>query len=160
MSTNHDSLLNAVAKRDLLFCTKKASASEWKAQADKFMAADWAYDAVDFLTQSNDPNAIRQAAAKFEQEGNVFLLLKAYRALSIVDLSATEQTQLRNCAAKAEAGGKIRYAIKAFERLGETAEMERLKAMIATDGDMQVEEAAVFIPPTEEVVDEVTQEDA
>ncbi|MBS1984250.1 MAG: hypothetical protein JST16_08760 [Bdellovibrionales bacterium] len=149
MSEKWTSLPNAVAKRDLLFGVKKAESSEWKAWGDKFVGADWLYDGIDFLARTNDRASLLPIRQKAVTEGNVFLFLKIMRALDIADLDAETTALLKTCAENAEKAGMVRYAIKGFERLGDTERAEKLRQTIASDGDILAEAAAkVFIPPT------------
>lgn len=144
-------LPNAIAKRDFLFGVKKAATEEWKRMGEDFKSADWIYDSVDFLAQAQDMSALKALEPQVVDEGNTFLLQKIYRALGVHELGDHEKRQLLKCSEQAAALGKTRYAIKGFERLDMTDRAERLRATVATDGDIVAEaEAKVFIPPSEE----------
>ena len=151
MSENWTSLPHAIVKRDMLFGVKRPTQQEWKAYADKFLAAGWTYDAVDFLTQAGDNQTLRSLRDRLIPEGDVFLFLKIQRSLGIIDMDAAEQALLRQCSEKAEELGKNRYAMKGFEKLGDQARVEKIRALVSGDGDiLAAAETEVFIPPTEE----------
>lgn len=151
MSDQIGGLPHAITKRDLLFGVRKATSAEWRAWADKFLAADWAYDGIDFLGRADDRAALEALVPKVVDEGNVFLLQKIQRALGLVDLDDAHRRHLQTCSEKAAALGKNRYAIRGFEKLGQNDRVESLRALIASDGDIRAEaQANVFIPSSEE----------
>ncbi len=155
MSQKTDQLPNAIQKRDLLFGVRTANAQEWKKGAEQFLGADWIYDGVDFLTQAGDKTSLESLYKQVCSEGNTFLLQKIFRALGITELGDAEKKLLADCSRAAESQGKLRYAMKGFERLGETTEVERIRALVATDGDIVAEaQSEVFIPPISEEEDE------
>lgn len=138
-------LPDAIAKRDLLFAKKTpAIESELASYGQAFEEASWLSDATDFFSQTKDKAALQRLRQKSIAEGNSFLFLKAQRFLGEEDFPKAD---LLECARQAEKLGKIRYAIKAYERLEDNAEVARLSALIATDGDRISEaESKVFIP--------------
>lgn len=145
-------LPNAIAKRDLLFGAKKATPEEWKAMATAFEQADWLSDAADFSNQSQNNETLKKIRSLAQDEGNSFLFMKASRFLGEEDTVG-----LLACAQKAESLGKIRYALKAYEKLERKEDYDRVKSLVAQDGDIQAEEESkVFIPPSE---DEITEEE-
>lgn len=147
-------LPNAIAKRDLLFGAKKATAEEWKSMAAAFEGADWTSDAADFRAQALDKEALRALRTQARDEGNSFLFLKTSRLLAEEDLPG-----LLQCALNAEEQGKIRYAIRAHEKLENKEELIRLRALVSEDGDIVAEaESQVFIPPSEEDIIEEENE--
>lgn len=151
LSQKIDRLPSAIQKRDLLFGVRTANAQEWKNGAQQFLAEDWVYDGIDFLTQAGDKAALESLFQKITSEGNTFLLQKIFRSMGIVELGDSDKQWLRKCSEVAEAQGKYRYAMKGFERLGETADVERIRAMVSQDGDIVTEaKSEVFIPPISE----------
>lgn len=138
-------LPDAIAKRDLLFAKKTpAVESELAAFGQALEESSWLSDAADFFSQSKDKAALQRLRQKSVAEGNSFLFLKAQRLLGDEDFPKAE---LLECARQAEKQGKIRYAIKAYERLEDNAEAARLSVLIAGDGDRISEaESKVFIP--------------
>ena len=134
---------DAITKRDILHGHKKMSDSQKKDLGISLSNAEWYSDAIDFLTlEKSELEKIKTAAIA---EGNTFLLTKVFRALG-----EENNDDLLRTAMKAEELGKIRYAIKAYEKLGKTEKAEALKANIADDGDMKTALNDVFIPKTEE----------
>lgn len=155
MSQKIDKLPSAIQKRDLLFGVRTADAQEWKKGAQDFLEADWIYDGIDFLTQAGARAELEGLYEKVCSEGNTFLLQKIFRSLGITELTDKEKQLLRRCSEKAEALGLHRYALKGFERLDETAGVERIRALIVNDGDIVAEaQSQVFIPPISEEDDE------
>jgi len=141
-------LPDAIFKRDVLFGARKASQAELVSLAKDFEGEGWLSDAVDFLTQAKDDAGLRRLRGQSIEEGDVFLFLKISRSLG--DTEAV-QADLRRCADKAAALGKVRYAIKGLEKAGFEAEAETLRATVAEDGDIKAEAEAkkVFIPEHE-----------
>lgn len=148
-------LPDAIAKRDLLY-VKKASVNEAVLvdYAQSFVEAGWFSDAADFANQAKNKEVLMALRQKSVAEGNSFLFLKLHRLIGDESLPTAE---LLRCAQRAEELGKFRYAIKAYERLENTAEAERVAALIATDGDRISEaESKVFIPTGQ---DEIAEEE-
>lgn len=144
MSKNlNASFPDAITKRDILHGHKKMSDAQKKTLGTGLAEAEWYSDAIDFLTlETAELEKIKSAAIN---EGNTFLLSKIFRSLG-----QENHDELLRAAMKAEELGKIRYAIKAYEKLGKTEKAESLKSSIANDGDMKTELNDVFIPKTEE----------
>jgi hypothetical protein len=144
MSKNlNASFPDAITKRDILHGHKKMSDSQKKTLGTSLAEAEWYSDAIDFLTlETAELEKIKVAAIK---EGNTFLLSKIFRSLG-----QENDDELLRAAMKAEELGKIRYAIKAYEKLGKIEKAEALKESISGDGDMKTELNDVFIPKSEE----------
>jgi len=144
MSKNLDSNFpDAITKRDILHGYKKMSDSQKKTLGSSLSEAGWYSDAIDFLTlEPAELDKIKKAAI---DEGNTFLLGKIFRVSG-----QDNNDELLRASMKAEELGKIRYAIKGYEKLEKTEKVEALKASIANDGDMKTALNDVFIPKTEE----------
>ncbi len=137
-----------IEKRDILYGVKKLSAGESKKLVGDLETEGWISDALDFMGHAHDHEGLKRLRSRAVEEGNSFLFFKISRLLGETEAPRTE---LAACASKAEALGKIRYAIKAYEKLGDESKVEALKATIATDGDIVAEsEQTVFIPENEE----------
>jgi hypothetical protein len=68
--------------------------------------------------------------------------------------------QILECAQRAEALGKTRYAIMAYEKLGDTQKVESLRDSIAQDGDIiALREAETFIAVNQEEIQTEATED-
>lgn len=146
---SHTKLPDAIFKRDVLYGARKVPTAKLIELGKDFERAGWVSDAVDFLTQAKDEGTLRGLRAKAVEEGDTFLFLKISRSLGDTE-SVFEE--LRKCAIKAVSLGKIRYAIKGYEKMGDEAAAEALRAQIANDGDIKAELEAkqqVFIPEHE-----------
>lgn len=152
MSTNFKNFPNAVQKRDMLW-RRASSDKELARLAADFEKAGWDSDAIDFFAQIKDFESLKRIQKSFVQSGDAFLFLKVQRWLSDSDF---DPAMLETCARNAEAQGKTRYAIRAWERLGNSAEAERLRTSISADGDIQAELASkTFVAENLEELEEV-----
>lgn len=99
------------------------------------------------MAYSKDSQGLEKIRGLAVEEGNTFLFLKISRLLD----EGEAKDSLLTCALNAEKAGKIRYAMKAYEKLGNIDKVEELRATVATDGDIIAEaEQSVFIPETED----------
>lgn len=138
------SLPDAIKKRDMIHSSKPDEVA-LKALGEAFESAGGLSDAIDFYAQIKDGQALKRLRAKAAEEGNSFLILKIAKYLA-EDKAGLDEDLLK-CARQAEAQGKIRYAIKAYERLEMTQEAEKLRERISEDADVQAElQNRVFIP--------------
>ena len=139
---------DAIFKRDVLYGARKVSVDQLTKLGNDFESGGWTSDAVDFLAQAKDTEGLKRIRAKSVEEGDTFLFLKASRSLGDLD---SVSDQLRICCENAAKAGKIRYAIKGYEKLGDEARADALRATVADDGDIKAEAAAkkVFIPEHE-----------
>lgn len=134
---------DAITKRDILHGVKKMNDAQKLNLGKEMSQAEWLSDAVDFLTLA--PEELDKILSKAVSEGNSFLVIKVFRATN------TEKTDLLlQCATNAEAQGKYRYALKAYEKLGKEDKVKSLKELLANDGDMKTALNDVFIPKSEE----------
>ena len=134
---------DAIVKRDILHGHKKMSDSAKLALGAELASEGWLSDAIDFL--ATDPQQLEAVKKAAVAEGNVFLLLKAFRSAGKED-----SNQLLEATQQAEALGKLRYAIKGYEKLESSEKVAELKAKISEDGDMKTALNDVFIPKSEE----------
>ena len=145
-----------IEKRDILYGVKKLSATESKKLVGTLESAGWDSDALDFMGHSQDQEGMARLRKAAVEEGNAFLFFKVGRLLGETE---APQAELLRCAQNAEKLGKIRYAIKGYEKLGDQERVDALKAQIATDGDILAEaEQTVFIPENEDEFLEETEE--
>jgi hypothetical protein len=142
---------DAIEKRDILHGRKKLSPQQKELIGLSLKDAGWASDAIDFLTENK--TELENIKKVIIEEGNVFLLLKIFRILN-----EENQSELLQATANAEAHGKIRYALKGYEKLGRTEKYESLKSSISEDGDMKSSLNSVFIPKSEEEREEEVDE--
>ena len=147
---NLSNLPDAIKKRDILFGVAKLSPEALKSMAENFEKNAWFSDAMDFYQQVKDKDALKRIRQLSIPEGDTFLFLKASRLLD-----ETPESELLECSKRAEALGKLRYALRGYERLESNAEAQaavaRIRAQIAQDPDIVAEAAAqVFIPASEE----------
>lgn len=147
--------LDAISKRNVLFGVSKMPPSKMVEAAKNMENQGNLSDAADFFHKASDKNELKRLRQKTVEDGDVFLFLKITRLLSEENV---DTAQLELCAQKAESIGKIRYAIMAYERLGNEEKVESLKNQVSQDLDIVFEreaKAQVFIPVhTEEIVDE------
>ena len=139
---------DAITKRDILHGSKKLTLEEKHAIGDRLKQIGWLSDSIDFV--ADDAPKLTALKAALIEEGNVFLLLKVFRLLN-----DENRDELVRASAKAEELGKIRYALKGYEKLDLPEKVESLKALIANDGDQKSALNSVFIPKTEEEREEV-----
>lgn len=138
------SLPDAIKKRDILHAGKTDS-EQLKKLAQDFESAGGVSDAIDFYAMAKDTDSLKNLRARAAEEGNTFLILKISKFLT--DDKVGLESDLLTAAKKAEELGKIRYAIKAYERLEQNEKAESLRQTIANDGDIRAElESRVFIP--------------
>jgi len=139
------SLPTAIEKRDILYGAVKVSTDKLKAMGNDFLKAGWYSDAADFFGQAGDRDSIGKLSEKALEDGDTFLLLKTARLLGDAD-SIT--AALERCALRAESLGKVRYAIRAYDQLGNVEKAKALREQVAQDGDIiaEAEAAKVFIP--------------
>jgi hypothetical protein len=153
---NLSELPTAIQKRDILYGVRKMSPEQLSTLGASFEKAGWLSDAADFYSQAKNETALKAMRDRAVQEGDVFLFLKISRSLHE---SEVPEALLLSCAEKAEQMGKNRYALKGYERLGRADKVEQIHALIANDGDIVAEaEATVFIPASEEEVEESDEE--
>lgn len=146
-----------IEKRDILYGVKKLSTTESAKLVETLFHEGWLSDSADFMAYSKDLSGLEKIRSRAVEEGNSFLFLKVSRLLEEAEVP---KDSLLACAINAEKSGKIRYAMKAYEKLGNVDKVEELRATIATDGDIIAEaEQSVFIPETEEEFLESAEEE-
>lgn len=151
-------LLGPIQKRDILYGVKKHSSQELVNISDDFKSEGWLSDALDFAHQAGDSQRIQKIRDESVETGQVFLFLKSSRFLGD---PPEGQSLLKQCAENAERAGKIRYAIMAFEKLGDNERVSKLKEKIQGDLDQVAEQNAqanVFIPEHSEELEGAEQE--
>ena len=124
--------LNPIRKRDLLYKKISTKDGDLLRVAKNFEAAGNLSDAADFFQES--PEELKRLLKTAAEEGDSFLFLKISRYLGE---SEFDRSLLASCAAKAKELGKTRYAILAYETLGEDEQVATLKESISEDGDQQ-----------------------
>ncbi len=134
-----------IQKRDILYGVKKTSNEELKVLAQNFLNEGWLSDAIDFSAFANAKDLLNEIKKIAIQEGNTFLYLKAHRMIGDAEISNQDLTA---CAATAESKGQWRYAIMAYEKLGQSEKVSDIKTKhLSQDGDIKAEnENLVFIP--------------
>ena len=152
---NLSNLPDAIKKRDILFGVAKMTSESLKEMAQSFEQKGWLSDAMDFYNQNQDKESLKRIRKSTIAEGDTFLFLKACRLLDEVP-----ESELLECAQRAESLGKLRYALKGFERLEHNPlaveGATRIREKISQDADVVAEAASkVFIPASEdELIDE------
>jgi hypothetical protein len=149
---NLSALPSPLQKRDILYGVKKTSPEELRRLAASLAVEGWLSDAVDFLAQAKHQAGLNELRTRASAEGDSFLFLKISRLMGEADAPID---LLRQCGENAEAAGKNRYALKAYEKIGFEVGIERIRALIANDGDIKAEaESTVFIPASEDDLEE------
>lgn len=149
-------LPNSIDKRDLLYGAKKAGADTFLTLAKKYEIAGSYSDALDFFHKAESASDLERLRQVFVDEGDAFLLSK----LAHFSSDLITDGDFKKCAAKAESAGKTRYAILAYERLGDEDKVEALKESIADDGDIIAErEAETFVAPNLEEIQQLEDEE-
>lgn len=143
ISTAPSKFPDPIVKRDILYGAKKTTDAQKVSIGTSFVEGGWFSDGIDFLTA--EPAELEKIKIAAVDEGNVFLLMKLFRVLG-----TENNDELLRAAMRAEETGKVRYAIKAYEKLGREEKAQALKESIADDGDMKTALNSVFIPKTEE----------
>jgi hypothetical protein len=147
--------LDAISKRNVLFGASKMSPEDMTTAAKTLESQGNLSDAADFFDKAVNKAELVRLRQLSVEDGDSFLFLKISRLLGE---EYADNSALKNCAVNAESKGKIRYAIMAYDRLGDAAKVEALKEQVSGDLDIQAEREAktqVFIPQhTEEIVDE------
>ncbi len=139
-----------IEKRDILYGVKKPPVSELLGMAKLFESLGWLSDAADFFSQAAakpDLSRMRDDAVKV---GDAFLVQKTSRLMGEAE---PPKDLFLECAKNAEALGKNRYALRVYDKLGLVDEAERIRALVATDGDIVAEamaQSTVFIPESED----------
>ncbi len=139
-----------IEKRDILYGVKKPPVSELLGMAKLFESMGWLSDAADFFSQAASKSDLERMRSSAVKEGDAFLVQKTSRLMGEAE---PPKDLFLECAKNAEALGKNRYALRAYEKLALVDEAERIRALIATDGDIVAEaqaERTVFIPESED----------
>jgi hypothetical protein len=106
---------------------------------------------------AKNEQALRKLREAATADGDTFLFFKTTRLLGESEPPSNELTR---CSEIAESKGKLRYALKGFEKLGLTDKVESIRARIANDGDILAEaEQTVFIPENEDFEGDEEEED-
>jgi hypothetical protein len=148
-------ILDSITKRDILHGARKATSAEILTFAESYYREGQWSDAIDFFARAEATDRLAALAAELVQEGESFLLLKLIRLGGKVS-----DAQILECAQRAEALGKTRYAIMAYEKLGDTQKVESLRDSIAQDGDIiALREAETFIAVNQEEIQTEATED-
>lgn len=112
--------------------------------AKKFENEGWLSDAVDFYSKAEDVDSLLRIQSLAADEGNSFLVLKVARLLK---QGESVNSLIAKVAMKAEQMGMVRYAISAYEKLGNQAKVSELRSLVKNDGDIVLEDSVdVFIP--------------
>jgi hypothetical protein len=136
-------LPDSITKRDILFGARRTRAGEILALAKAYAAAGHLSDATDFFAKVDASEEIGALVSTVIEEGDMFLLLKMHR---LIGEERVPHEVIRQCAEKAQALGKTRYAIMGFEKLGDEAKAEALRDTIADDGDIvSLRESDTFV---------------
>lgn len=127
-------LPDAVEKRDYVYGRRSGGPEKISSFANKFLAAGWIYDAIEFAKGSANWGLIESELPKLVDSGDVFLLLKAFAAL---DTSGGERSTkfnrdelLNRAAQNAERLEKFSYAKRAYEVLDQQDQIARINAII------------------------------
>jgi hypothetical protein len=146
--------LDAIQKRNILFGIGKQTPEQIFEFAKLSEQRGNLSDAADFYDKSGRKEELKSLRQKTVAEGDVFLFLRITKLLG----EELNESSLKECALKAESLGKNRFAIMAYERLGDTEKVEALKDKVSSDLDIVAEREAksqVFIPTNnEELVDD------
>ncbi len=134
-----------IQKRDILYGVKKTSVEELKSLANEFYQSGWLSDCLDFSSFAGAKDLLLKVKKDAQEQGNTFLFLKASRLLGENEVVNSEIVQ---CAEKAESLGLFRYAIMGFEKAGRLDKVEEIRSTrISQDGDVKYEsQNQVFIP--------------
>lgn len=117
--------LTLIEKRDLIY-SKNLTIEEAKKQAARFIADGLFFDALDFLARFKDSAGLKKLIEAALEEGDLFLFLKAYKALG----EKPSEESLRKIGDRAFDLEKYYYAKMAYENLGDKALIERIKPFI------------------------------
>jgi aminoglycoside/choline kinase family phosphotransferase len=136
-------LPDSIAKRDILFGARRASAAEILTLGKAYASEGHLSDAIDFFVKADARTELEGLISKVIEEGDTFLLLKILRTLGEERVT---DAMIAQCSEKAQSLGKIRYAIMGHEKLGQKDKAEALRDTIAQDGDIIAHrEAETFI---------------
>ena len=98
---------------------ERLSALGGAAEAEGFLN-----DALDFFEKAGDGEGLARLRARAVEEGDLFLLGRASKAL----VRAASREELAVLARRAEELGKIAFAVEAYRRAGDEAQALRLSA--------------------------------
>jgi len=148
-------LPDSITKRDILFGARRTSSAEILTLGKAYAAEGHLSDAIDFFAKADAHSEIEGLISKVVEEGDTFLLLKILR---IVGEDRVPVSAIEKCVDRAQANGKIRYAIMGLEKLGKKKEAETLRDTIAQDGDIiALRESETFVAQNLEEI-QVTEE--
>ena len=136
-------LPDSITKRDILFGARRASPAEILTLGKAYASEGHISDAIDFFVKADANTELASLISRVVEEGDTFLLLKIMRTLGEERVS---EATIRQCTEKAQALGKIRYAIMGLEKLGEKDKAEALRDTVAQDGDIiALRESETFV---------------
>jgi len=139
---------DSITKRDLLHGARKASPADILTLGEMYYSGGQCSDAIDFFARAEAKDRLAAVAQELINQGDTFLLLKVVRLVGNIS-----DAQILECAQRAEALGKIRYAILAYEKLGDESKAESLRDSISEDGDIvALREAETFVAPHQEEI--------
>jgi hypothetical protein len=151
-------ILNAVEKRDILFGVKKVTQPQLLSIAKAYEQEAMLNDAAEFFHQAQSKADLSRLLKIAEEDGDVFLWLKVHRWLGE---AALDSNSLRRCTELAEKGGKNRYALLGYQKLGIDSEVARIKESLKDDGDFQaILEAEVFLAENPEEILDLEEEES
>lgn len=140
---------DSITKRDILFGARKTSPAELLTLAELYYGQGQWSDAIDFFIRAEAKDRMPSLVGDLVKEGEAFLLLKLARA----EGALVSDDKILECAQSAERLGKVRYAILAYEKLGDEAKAEQLRETIAQDGDIiALREAKTFLAANQEEI--------
>jgi len=96
-------------------------------QGEKFFAAGWYKDAIDFFARAEFTEGLQRIRAKASEEGDAFLLQQCLRAQ---EDEAPDQ-EWRELADRALELGKLQFAREAYRQAGDRKGLDKVDAMIA-----------------------------
>ncbi len=117
--------LDSLRKRDLL-ASAKFDAAQVRAYAEDYFAQERFGEAFAFFRKAGEKEGVRRCKARAIELGDPELLWQIEHA----DRSEVTREDWLACGEKAEGMGKLRNALYVYERLGETARAEALRAQI------------------------------
>ena len=127
MATRKDppDALDCIEKRNLL-ARENAAPELLLAHAESFLAQDALDDALAFFDRAGSAEGVARVKAKAVEAGNAYLL---FRLLDSHHGSMEEQDWIA-VAERAEALGKITYALQAWRQLGRQDKVEALRERV------------------------------
>ena len=132
-----------IAKRDVLHGTE-STRDLLVAHGDYFLEIDAVHDALSYFVRADHEEGIRRIVDAAIKDGQAFLLQRIERSHRF----EVTPDVWRRTAESAEKAGKLRYALTAFERAGDTERANAIRVKLGIAVEQKVLPGTEIVDPT------------